>query len=791
VACRPYHGFEVDVWSLGVVLCVLLTSSLPFVAPTVPELFRKICRVELAFPLPSGPTGATVNRIPTTDTATGGPAGATPRQASTLCNGFEVVRKILVVDSLRRFTLKQIQEHPWFLCSNSNSSFGGNRAAPSSGASVEQNELLQGPDCTDKQVLPLEKCFEAPNHDSAPPSGEKTQKNNTKNGCDRNREGNRNKASTSCGSSDRKDCDSGAIVDLDEDYGMSKSIFFDDIQQQRYAERFLVGQKSTCQDVWEDELRLGGMDAFPFAKLYKRHFTRIPTTSMPTPCSTSEDFAKDNETESNTSRGLQESMKCAGLCSDAMRTPGTTIEQRTTTSTIAGDLAPLEPGADRAAALDETRSITVTTPPRSTASSSRTGVLSSSTKIRACRRRKVAEDDDGIPTRQCSPASCSSCLPSVSLSPSPAASSPDERRNFCLGAPCKEHVVGPGSCPSPRRGLEPPLPPPPEAVLGSPPVYVVPGIQITQATSNDVPVKSTVPSRSLEVGRAEPLSSSPPEVCESHQEEQVFDCNSPRPNSSNTVCKVGERPDEGKQSQQSLGHRPHCAGPSNKGSEMMQSKLRGTKILTMYSAHPPAPSGSRLWGACRWRLGFELETHQAAVELWRVVFDALKRSGFFWRSNEKAGSSSTVIPASQPFRVEVARLVKCNESDSHAQEKIKTIPSEHELLFTVQLYARSVVRSNRVATVRSKTPTKGVSGRPCTTSCAATRNRFVLDVRLNATAGIARDDPTNSASISSLLCKAVQANRFLERLVSLFLDRHGMKVSGADKLTKSDLVIVK
>ena len=46
---RKSYGHEVDMWSMGVSLCVLVTGMLPFRGDSLEELGREICYTKLAW----------------------------------------------------------------------------------------------------------------------------------------------------------------------------------------------------------------------------------------------------------------------------------------------------------------------------------------------------------------------------------------------------------------------------------------------------------------------------------------------------------------------------------------------------------------------------------------------------------------------------------------------------------------------------------------------------------------------------------------------------------------------
>ena len=52
ISDQGYHGFYVDIWSLGVLLYAMVSGSVPFKANNMQELYENIMNVGFSFPIP-------------------------------------------------------------------------------------------------------------------------------------------------------------------------------------------------------------------------------------------------------------------------------------------------------------------------------------------------------------------------------------------------------------------------------------------------------------------------------------------------------------------------------------------------------------------------------------------------------------------------------------------------------------------------------------------------------------------------------------------------------------------
>ncbi|RLN30541.1 SNF1-related protein kinase catalytic subunit alpha KIN10-like [Panicum miliaceum] len=84
ISGRLYAGSEVDVWSCGVILYALLCGTLPFDDENIPNLFKKIKGGIYTLPSHLSPSAR------------------------------DLIPRMLVVDPMKRITIREIREHVWF-----------------------------------------------------------------------------------------------------------------------------------------------------------------------------------------------------------------------------------------------------------------------------------------------------------------------------------------------------------------------------------------------------------------------------------------------------------------------------------------------------------------------------------------------------------------------------------------------------------------------------------------------------------------------------------------------------
>ncbi|XP_064410417.1 5'-AMP-activated protein kinase catalytic subunit alpha-1 isoform X1 [Latimeria chalumnae] len=132
ISGRLYAGPEVDIWSSGVILYALLCGTLPFDDDHVPTLFKKICDGIFYTPQYLNPSVITL------------------------------LKHMLLVDPMKRATIKDIREHEWFKQELPKYLFPEDPAYSSSMIDDEAlKEVCEKFECAEEEVL---SCLYSRNH---------------------------------------------------------------------------------------------------------------------------------------------------------------------------------------------------------------------------------------------------------------------------------------------------------------------------------------------------------------------------------------------------------------------------------------------------------------------------------------------------------------------------------------------------------------------------------------------------------------------------------------------------